>query len=194
MTHIEVAQEQRQDGSPTYTVEQKGDAFEIRVYPPYLVAEVTVPGPAESASSAGFRLLAGYIFGGNTSSTKLAMTSPVAQRAEPVKLAMTAPVTQVKSDRGFLVQFIMPPGFTLATLPVPNDSRVTLREVPAQRIAVRRYSGRWTQTNYDSHLAELRTALERAALSTEGEPVLARYNAPYVLPFLRRNEIWLRLK
>jgi hypothetical protein len=91
------------------------------------------------------------------------------------------------------VQFIMPPGFTLATLPVPNDSRVTLREVPAQRVAVRRYSGRWTQANYDSNLADLRAVLGRAGIGTEGEPVLARYNAPYVLPFLRRNEIWLRL-
>lgn len=193
MTRAEIALEQRGDGSPPYTVEQRGERFEIRRYPSYLVAEVTVPGPAESASSAGFRLLAGYIFGGNTSSTKLAMTSPVTQRAEPVKLAMTAPVTQAKSDQGFLVQFIMPPGFTLATLPVPNDSRVTLREVPAQRVAVRRYSGRWTQANYDSNLADLRAVLGRAGIGTEGEPVLARYNAPYVLPFLRRNEIWLRL-
>jgi hypothetical protein len=193
MTHADIALEQQADGSPTYSVEQRGERFEIRRYPSYLVAEVTVPGPAESASSAGFRLLAGYIFGGNTSSTKLAMTSPVTQRAEPVKLAMTAPVTQAKSDRGFLVQFIMPPGFTLATLPVPNDSRVTLRKVPAQRVAVRRYSGRWTQANYESNLADLRAVLGRAGIGTEGEPVLARYNAPYVLPFLRRNEIWLRL-
>jgi hypothetical protein len=193
VTHAAISQVQRQDSASAYQVVQQGDVFEIRAYASYLVAEVTVPGPAEAASSAGFRLLAGYIFGGNRSATKLPMTAPVTQRPTAVKLAMTAPVTQAKTEHGYLVQFIMPSGYTLATLPVPDDARVTLREVPAERLAVLRYSGRWTEENHDLRVTELRVALSKAGFRTEGEPVLARYNAPYVLPFLRRNEIWLRV-
>ena len=193
MPPAEFSQVQRQDDSPAYHVLRKANAFEIREYASYLVAEVTVPGPAESASNTGFRMLAGYIFGRNTSAVKLAMTAPVTQRPAPVKLAMTAPVTQARADQGFLVQFIMPPGYTLATLPVPDDPRVTLRAVPAHRMAVLRYSGRWTPENYEAHLAELRNALADAGIGTDGDPVLARYDAPYVMPFLRRNEIWLRV-
>ena len=181
------------DGSPAYYVRQKTNAFEVRSYEPYLVAEVTVPGPAESASSAGFRLLAAYIFGKNRAAAKLAMTAPVTQRPAAEKLAMTAPVTQTKAAAGFVVQFVMPAGYTLATLPVPEDPRVRLREVPEHAMAVLRYSGRWTQENYDEHLAELRDALAQGGIVTEGEPLLARYDAPYVIPFLRRNEIWLRV-
>lgn len=178
-------------GEPIYRLEQHTGAYDIRVYEPYLVAEVIVRGPAESASSDGFRLLAAYIFGANRGDHKLEMTTPVTQT--PVTLPMTAPVTQSPAVGGFLVRFVMPAGYTLATLPVPNDQRVKLREVPPQRMAVRRYSGRWTEENYAQHLAELRASLAAAGRSAHGEPILARYNAPYVLPFLRRNEVWLPL-
>jgi len=178
-------------GEPTYRLEIHTDAYDIRVYEPYLVAEVIVPGPAESASSEGFRLLAAYIFGGNNGAHRLEMTAPVTQT--PVKLPMTAPVTQSPAGDGFRVRFAMPAGYTMQTLPVPDDPRVTLAEVPALRVAVLRYSGRWTEKNYAGHLAELRATLTAAGITTHGEPILARYNAPYVLPFLRRNEVWLTL-
>lgn len=179
-------------GEPAYHVERHTEQFDVRVYAPYLVAEVIVPGPAEDASRAAFQLLAGYIFGRNRGAAKLAMTAPVTQA--PVSLPMTTPVTQAAAEGGYRVQFVMPPGYTLATLPVPNDPRVTLSEMPAQRVAVLRYSGRWTEENYAQHLGELRDALRVAGITAHGAPVLARYNAPYVLPFLRRNEIWLTIE
>ena len=183
--------ELRKTGEPTYRVEFHTDGYDIRVYEPYLVAEVIVPGPAESASSEGFRLLAAYIFGANSGSHKLDMTTPVTQTA--VTLPMTVPVTQSRKDGGFRVRFAMPAGYTLATLPVPNDPRVKLCEVPVQRVAVHRYSGRWTEENDAEHLVELQATLTSAGLSVHGAPMLARYDAPYVLSFLRRNEIWLPL-
>ncbi len=191
MSQSSTEAETRKTGEPTYRIELHTDAYDIRVYEPYVVAEVIVPGPAESASSEGFRLLAAYIFGANGGSRTIAMTAPVTQ--SPVKLPMTVPVTQSPADDGFRVHFAMPAGYTLATLPVPNDSRVKLCEVPAQRVAVRRYSGRWTELNYAEHLSDLRASLTAAGLTVHGAPVLARYDAPYVLPFLRRNEIWLSL-
>jgi hypothetical protein len=108
-----------------------------------------------------------------------------------VRLDMTAPVTQSASADGFLVQFMMPSGFTLATLPEPLNTQIGLREVAPRTYAVIRYSGNWSQANYEKHLEQLRTALAREGIATQGEPVLSRYNAPFVPPFLRRNEVWL---
>ena len=181
---------------PTFAVVQKTDVFEVRQYQPYLVAEVTVPGPASEAGSQGFSLLGGYIFGKNKGERKLEMTAPVTQTpqpAAPVKLEMTAPVTQAAAPGGFLVQFVMPKGYTLATLPEPLDARVKLREVPGNRVAVIRFSGSWSQSLYEEKLQTLRGAVSAAGLATVGEPVSSRYNSPFSVPFLRRNEIWLNL-
>ena len=180
---------------PAFTVVQITDVFEVRQYAPYLVAEVLVPGPVNEAGSQGFNLLGGYIFGKNKGERKLEMTAPVTQQAAPpVKLEMTAPVTQTATPGGFLVQFVMPKGYTLATLPEPLDARVKLREVPGGRVAVIRFSGTWSQSTYDEHLQTLRSALAAAGMATTGEPVSSRYNSPFSLPFLRRNEIWLNLQ
>lgn len=181
---------------PAFTVLQSTDVFEVRQYAPYLVAEVVVPGPVGEAGNQGFSLLGGYIFGKNKGERKLEMTAPVTQTpvaAPPVKLEMTAPVTQAATPGGFLVQFVMPKGYTLATLPVPLDERVKLREVPGNRVAVIRFSGSWSQSTYELQLLKLRSALAAAGIATAGEPVSSRYNSPFSLPFLRRNEIWLNL-
>ena len=179
---------------PAHTVVQKTEVFEIRQYAPHLVAEVVVPGPASDAGSQGFSLLGGYIFGKNKGERKLEMTAPVTQQAAPpVKLEMTAPVTQAATPGGFLVQFVMPKGYTLATLPEPLDAKVKLREVPGNRVAVIRFSGSWSQSLYEEKLQTLRGALSAAGMATVGEPVSSRYNSPFSLPFLRRNEIWLNL-
>ncbi len=179
---------------PPYTVVQKTEVFEVRKYDPYLVAEVLVPGPASEAGSQGFSLLGGYIFGKNKGERKLEMTAPVTQQAAtPVKVEMTVPVTQAATPGGFIVQFVMPKGYTLATLPEPLDARVKLREVPGNRVAVIRFSGSWSQSTYEDQLQKLRSALTAAGVATTGEPVSSRYNSPFSLPFLRRNEIWLTL-
>jgi len=157
---------------PAFTVVQITDVFEVRQYAPYLVAEVLVPGPVNEAGSQGFNLLGGYIFGKNKGERKLEMTAPVTQQAAPpVKLEMTAPVTQTATPGGFLVQFVMPKGYTLATLPEPLDARVKLREVPGGRVAVIRFSGTWSQSTYDEHLEKLRSGLAAAGMATTGEPV-----------------------
>jgi hypothetical protein len=187
---------------PAYSVLQKNEIFEVRRYEPYVVAEVVVPGPASEAGNQGFGILAGYIFGKNKGERKLEMTAPVAQTplspvtpvaAEPVKLDMTAPVAQQATTGGFLLQFVMPRGYTLATLPEPLDARIKLRDVPAQTVGVIRYSGGWSQASYEENLTKLRQALTAANLKTAGEPIFSRYNSPMMPAFWRRNEIWLGL-
>ena len=179
---------------PGYEVMRKLDNVELRQYAPYVVAEVVLNSSAEEAGNQAFPILAGYIFGKNKGERKLAMTAPVTQSAVPVRLDMTAPVTQAAVAGGMRVQFVLPKGVTLATAPEPLDPRVQLREVPASQWAAIRYSGTWSQANYDEHLALLKAALAAAGVATQGEPVLARYNPPITPWFLRRNEIWLALR
>ncbi len=178
---------------PKYTVVRQYDGFEIREYAPYLVAEVVVPGPAEEAGNQGFRILAGYIFGKNQGARKISMTAPVAQTPAPVRIEMTAPVSQAAVKGGYVVQFTMPGEYTLETLPEPLDPQVKLREVPGGRFVVIRYSGTWSERNYQEHLEKLERGVEAAGLRTTGSPIYSRYNAPFVPWFMRRNEIWLKL-
>ena len=176
---------------PSYDVVQKLDGVEIRQYAPYVVAQVLVSGPADKAGGQAFPILAAYIFGKNKGATKFDMTAPVTQAAAPVKLEMTAPVTQAAATGGYLVQFVLPKGVTLASAPEPIDPQVQLREVPGSRLAVIRYSGLWSQSNYDEHLGKLQAALRAAQVAWTGEPTLSRYDAPFTPWFMRRNEIWL---
>ena len=178
---------------PAYTTLRTLDGIELREYAAYTVAEVWVNADANDAGSQAFPLLAGYIFGKNRGDRKLAMTAPVTQTAAPVTLAMTAPVTQTAAAGGFLVQFVLPKGVTLADAPEPLDARVHLREVPPKRVAVIRYSGFWSEANYNAHLAKLQSGLQAAQVAWVGEPVFSRYDGPTTPWFLRRNEIWLTL-
>ncbi len=178
---------------PKYAVVRSVDAVEIRQYAPYVVAEVEVAGTADKASNDGFRILAGYIFGNNRSQSKLEMTAPVTQEAVSVKLPMTAPVTREQAPGGYRVQFVLPREVGLDSAPIPLDQRISLREVPATRMAVLRFSGLWTEANYRKHLDQMQATLRRAGLAWVGEPIYSRYNAPWTPWFMRRNEIWLRL-
>ena len=185
---------------PDYEVVKSFNGVELRLYAPYVVAEVVLDASAETVGKQAFPILAGYIFGKNKGEKKFAMTAPVTQTAAPVRLdrmdrmEMTAPVTQGAVAGGMRVQFVLPKGVTLATAPEPIDPRVHLREMAACTWAVIRYSGSWSQSNYREHLAELKASLETAGVVTQGEPVLARYNAPFTPWFMRRNEIWLALR
>jgi hypothetical protein len=180
---------------PSYEVVRQIDPqVEVRRYAPFVVAEVVLDARAADAGNQAFPILAGYIFGKNKGERKLQMTAPVTQAAEPMKMAMTAPVTQSAAPTGMRVQFVLPREVTLATAPEPLDPRVQLREEPAVTRATIRYSGTWSQANYDEHLAKLRATLAAAGVATEGEPVLARYNGPMTPWFMRRNEIWLTVR
>jgi hypothetical protein len=179
---------------PAYEVVRTIDDVEVRQYAPYVVAEVRIDADADEAGNLAFPILAGYIFGKNKGEKKFEMTAPVTRVAAPQQLEMTAPVTQTPvpgAAGSYLIQFVLPKGVTLASAPEPLDARVTLREVPASKVAVIRYSGFWSEANYAEHLDRLRSVLKTAGVSTVGEPVFSRYNPPFMPWFLRRNEIWL---
>lgn len=180
---------------PKYTVTVKEGDFEVRDYPAMVAAEVTVSGDRGEASSEGFKLLAGYIFGGNTRKQSIAMTAPVVQSpSESEKIAMTAPVLQTGQSGQWTVRFLMPSSYTLETLPKPNDDRVRLLPVPAARQAVVQFSGLAREGDILAQTALLNTFVASQKLQMLGAPTLARYNPPWTPWFMRRNEIMVAVQ
>lgn len=179
-------------------IEKNGD-FELRSYKPMIVAETMVEGSLSEASNAGFRLIAGYIFGGNksrqdSSSEKIAMTAPVTIEQSSQKLAMTAPVVVEGKDDRWRVHFVMPAGYTLNSLPIPDDPRVSLREIGEHKTAVIVFSGFAGEDKVEEKTAALLDWIRSKGLTSTATPQLARYNPPWTLPFLRRNEILIDVK
>lgn len=172
-----------------YEVIKKDKRFEIRNYAPHILAETVVEGTLENAGNKAFQRLFNYISGGNRSRNKVAMTAPVSQQKSGKKIKMTAPAGQQNAGESWAVSFMMPDIYTLETLPEPEDPKVTLRQVPARRVAAVRYSGFWNEKGYLRHKAELETWIQRMGLTVVGDAIWARYNAPFVPWFLRRNEI-----
>ena len=172
-----------------YTVVIKDEKFEIRDYAPHILAETFVEGDFEEAGNKAFNVLFGYISGDNRSREKVAMTAPVTQEPKGEKIKMTAPVGQQRVQESWAVSFMMPASYTLETLPEPEDPKVTLRQVPARRIAAVRYSGFWNEKGYLRYKLELESWIREKGHTIVGDPIWARYNAPFTPWFLRRNEI-----
>ena len=178
---------------PVYKVLESHGKIELRQYEQYIVAETVVEAlDLDAATSEGFGRLAGYIFGGNKGKAKIAMTAPVAAAGE--KIAMTAPVAAAGAPGRYVIAFTMPAAYKLNTLPVPDDQRVTFREVPNRKLAAIRYSGTWSAARMEKKKAELLKWLAGKGLQPAGEPVFARYNPPWTPWFLRRNEVQVDLR
>ncbi len=177
-----------------YSVVQKDGQFEIRNYESYLLAEINIEGSMEGASSMAFRPLFNYISGANRSQSKVAMTSPVSQEIASEEIKMTTPVSQERNQESWAVSFMMPHHFTLQTIPMPEDDRVQIREVPGRQVATIRYSGFWDEKGYSKHKAKLESWIAAQGLEPAGPAIWARFNAPYTPWFLRRNEVQIPIE
>jgi len=177
---------------PPFTVKFAEGEFEVRDYPAMIAAQVSVTGDRKEAAGKGFKVLAGYIFGGNTRKQSIAMTAPVTQAAvTSEKIAMTAPVMQSGGEGAWVIRFIMPSGSTLATLPRPNNPSVKLRSLAPSRMAVIRFSGLARQDDVDAKTAALSRFVSAKRLQVIGAPSIAQYDPPWTLWFLRRNEVMI---
>uniref|UniRef100_A0A7S2JLC8 SOUL heme-binding protein n=1 Tax=Cyanoptyche gloeocystis TaxID=77922 RepID=A0A7S2JLC8_9EUKA len=171
--------------TPKYTVIKAAQKYEIRNYPGMILAQT----PYDGDDGTSFRTLAKYIFGGNAKKEKMAMTAPVTIAPKSEKIEMTAPV--LTGPR--CMSFVMPPEYTLETLPTPLDDKVTLTKVDDETLAVIQFSG-WAK----KELVENKTKELLSALAADGieplpntTPRLAQYNPPWTLPMFRRNEVMM---
>jgi hypothetical protein len=176
-----------------YKVIEASEAFELRAYSAKIVAETLVSGSMDQASSAGFRLIADFIFGNNTAASggneKISMTTPVTMEPKSEKISMTTPLSMEQAQGQWRVQFVMPSEYTLDSLPKPNNPAVMVRAVPASNYAVIRFSGLAGEAKTAAKTTDLLVWLESRGVTPIGKPELARYNPPWTLPFLRRNEV-----
>jgi hypothetical protein len=198
---------------PGYDTVLADDPYEVRQYRPMIVAETVVAGDLSGASNAGFRLIADFIFGNNTSprgqrekiemtapvmaepaSEKIEMTAPVTVEPASEKIEMTAPVSVADAGGLWRVHFVMPSKYTLETLPRPNNPAVRIRELPPARVAVVTFSGLAGERKVAEKTDDLLRWIRSRGFTAAGKPQLARYNPPWTLPFLRRNEVQVELK
>ena len=181
---------------PEFTILKQSEDFELRRYDPQIVAQTWVTGDQKEAGNKGFKVLADYIFGNNTApngdSSKISMTAPVKmqpQTGASKKIAMTAPVAMQEQDGKWRVRFVMPSKYTMQTLPKPNNSAVSIIEVPAKTYGVIKFSGLTGADKVATKTAQLQDWMQN--LNVVGIPEMARYNPPWTLPFMRRNEVMI---
>jgi hypothetical protein len=179
---------------PDYTLVEEHDGFELRRYAPLIVAETEVEVPFDTATEAASPLLVDYVQRGNQGERNLPMLAPVR-----LQLAADAPGNATGDvgaggDGPWRYQFAMPKEYRMSMLPRPTETRVTLRQLPAQLIAARRYNGDWSEERYREQEAALLDAVEAKGLVPISNPVFARYNAAFVPGFLRRNEVMIEVR
>ena len=181
---------------PAFTVVEKVGVVEIRRYDARLAADVVLAGDEEDVRSEGFRLLADFIFGNNTTRTSIEMTAPVSQQAaKSESIAMTAPVAQTRDGNGkWRVRFYMPSKYSRETLPKPNNPAAQIVEVPGETMAVLRFSNSRGAEAVAGKTADLLKALAASKWSPSGTPVAWFYDPPWTLPFWRRNEVAVRVR
>jgi SOUL heme-binding protein len=183
---------------PMYRVERRIGKLEIRRYAPHVEAYTQVHDTDyDAALQQGFRRLADYIFGDNFRGEQLAIATPLSTAsphcADSETLDMTAPVISAPAAHGYRLAFVMPAGRALATLPTPNHAGVELGEIPERRVAVIRFTGRYSGARVAAHQRELLELVHDAGLDTVGTPMFAGFDSPATLPWLRRNEVWIAL-
>ncbi len=179
---------------PPHRVAARDGDFEIRDYPALPVAEVTIPGDRNSAAYAGFRKLAGFIFGANSRKQSIEMTAPVIEARADGAMTTSALAEPAGSSPSWVIRFVMPRGSSLAALPKPDDQSIRLREEPPTRFAVLRFSGLAGDDAIAAKTGELESILKSRNLLPAGPPVVAQYNPPWTPWFMRRNEVMIPIK
>ncbi len=184
---------------PKYKVISTSKEYEIRMYDTYIIAETTISGAKDrnEAVQKGFPIVAGYIFGGNTSKDKVSMTVPVnTEMTTSKKIAMTTPVNteQEENDGTYKISFVMPSEYTLDTLPTPNDNQIIIKEIPSHAMAVKQFTWPASESRIKKQEELFLSAIDRDNIDTVGVINVARYNPPWTIPFMLRNEVQIKIK
>ena len=173
--------------TPEYKVVKSLKDIEIREYPSYIVAEVSNSGQRDKAANESFMILFDYISGKNIPSEKISMTVPVSQEGE--KIPMTLPVEQLKENNHWKLSFVLPSKYNMENAPKPKDERIKIYKQEKSKRIVIRFSGSSSDSNLSKHKIKLDKYIKENDIKAKSEAVYAFYNAPFTLPFLKRNEI-----
>lgn len=177
-----------------YSVLESKMDYEIRLYPTHIVAQTVVEGSYKEALSQGFRIIAKYIFGGNTKKESISMTSPVVEKnTKSESIAMTSPVMASIEGESHVIAFGMPSSYTIDTLPIPNDNRIKIVTIPEKKMAAIRFSWVRTDARVQSKKAQLTQVLKKDNIIIVGEPEYAGYNAPWTPLWMTRNEVLVKI-
>ncbi|MDG1945744.1 MAG: heme-binding protein [Halioglobus sp.] len=179
---------------PAFTLIKQSESFEVRLYAPRIIAETAVSGNMKKASSSGFKAIANFIFGNNRDpgsgqAESISMTAPVILQSSSVDAFAASNAASDGSEQAWEVSFFMPSQYNLESLPKPNNSAVKVRSLPASYAAVMRFSGFSGAGKVAENTRALQQWIQQQELSILGTAQLARYNPPWTLPFMRRNEI-----
>lgn len=186
-------------------LEEKNGEYEVRKYYPAIAAQVS-----NMQDNSGFNILAKYIgvFGKpenaavkKSSPEAVAMTAPVVSKSEPEAIAMTAPVVNTPAKTNAM-QFILPAKFSMANAPRPTNSAVKLVELPERTYVVQQYTWNTDLKDAKEKVQALSEKIEKYNKENEKNTIeldtndweLYRYNPPFTIPFLRTNEIAIRVK
>ena len=184
--------------TPDYTVvEELEPGVEIRDYPEMVMAAVTVEGDKERASGRAFRKLAGYIFGGNSGSLKIAMTTPVVSKPATMIQYAGMPVMDTElpeASETWTQAFILPSEYAVSDLPAPEDADIRIFRTKPYRVATLAFQGAGTPSQYAEARATLARELAQRGIEHADVPEYAGYDAPWVDPRKKRHEVHYRLE
>ena len=169
----------RLEAEPRFEVVEKLGELEVRRYLPEARAQVRLPGSRSEALDAAFEILAGYLFGKNAERREMSMTVPV----------YAEPVVEARGSE-WLVSFFLSNDQVPAELPQPEDPRVELVRTPERYVASLRYTGNNTEEHAVECSGRLLAALrQQSHYLAAGAPYFCQYDAPFTVPFLKRNEV-----
>ena len=160
----------------SYSVLKTLEDVQIREYDPVIYATVSTDNERSL-----FRILAGYIFGGNESNQKIAMTAPVHMQE-----------TSIEKEKKYTMKFVMPSKYTMNDLSKPNDSRIVMEKVDKKKYAAITYSGYNNSTKFSFNSTKLRRILDENNISYIDNPIYLGYDAPYKI-WGRKNDVLFEL-
>lgn len=194
----------RANEEPVYKVIAIEGDVEVRRYPAATLASITLQGTFDEYRNEAFKHLAAYIFGENSSHVQVPMTAPVIQREEnhidkyydthSEQIAMTAPVLQKQEGSSWTMSFILPEKYNFERPPESIDPAIRFSKVDPRLIAAVKYSGTNDMEKMEANKQILEKWLNRHPQYKAMGPVYwAQYDAPFAIPFLKRNEAMLEL-
>ena len=168
--------------TPKYSLIKKAGPYEVRVYEPMIIARTKVQSNYKKATSAGFRIIANYIFGGNKDNISIAMTAPV--------------LTNSPVDVGghYEISFVMPAVYSKKNLPEPNNKDVEIINQNFDMVACISFGGWATKSKVTDYHEKLSNWIYKEGFEASGKFMVAQYNSPWAIPPFRHNEIIVKIK